>query len=99
MTHGSLFVLVILLGGGSLTVALVHSKRRVREAKSRSLWDYFLFWPLILEQPARRERVESGGHFFTIPELVATAVLGVVLLIASVLLTCARRQATFLPPN
>ncbi len=76
------FVLVVLLGLGGLAVVLVRSLRRMRLAKSRSIWDYVLLWPLILDQPARRERVAAGKRFFAARELVGIIIFVVVLVIA-----------------
>ena len=75
------FVLVALLGLGGLAVVLVRSLRHMRSAKSRNIWDYVFVWPLILDQPARRERVAAGGRFFTARELVGTTIFVGVLVI------------------
>jgi hypothetical protein len=75
------FELVVLLGLGGLAVVLVRTLRRLRSAKSRNIWDYVLLWPLIFDQPARRERVAAGGRFFTARELVGIIIFVVVLVI------------------
>jgi hypothetical protein len=75
------FVLVVLLGVGGLTVALLRSKKRLQSAKSRSLWDYLLLWPLIFDQPLRKVRVAAGGRFFATGELVGIGVFIVILVI------------------
>lgn len=76
------FVFVVLLALGGLVVALVRSQRRTQSAKSRNVWDYVFLWPVILDQPERRKRVEAGGGFFTTRELVGAALLVVVVVIA-----------------
>lgn len=81
MERFGLFLLVLLLGAVAFLVAVLRSKRRVQSGKPRPLLDYFLLWPLIFDQPARRERVASGGRFFTTGELVGVAVFVVVLVV------------------
>ena len=81
MERFGLFSLVLLLGTVAFLVAVLRSKRRVQSGKPRPLLDYVLLWPLILDQPARRERVASGGRFFTTSELVGVAVFVVILVV------------------
>jgi hypothetical protein len=81
MARLGLFFLVVLLGVAAVIVAVLRSKRRVQSGKPRPLLDYLLLWPLILDQPARRERVASGGRFLTIGELVGIVVFVVILII------------------
>jgi hypothetical protein len=80
----ALFILVLLLGIVALLVALLRSKKRVQSGKRRPVWDYFLLWPLIFDQPARRQRVAVGGRFFTNGELVAMVIFVVTLIIGLV---------------
>jgi hypothetical protein len=80
LNHAPL-VLVVLLGAGGLIVGLRRSKKRLQSAKSRSVWDYLFLWPLILDQPVRRERVAAGGSFFTTRESVGIAVFVAILVI------------------
>jgi hypothetical protein len=81
MARFGLFFLVLLLGMVALLVAVLRSRRRLQSGKSRPLLDYFLLWPLVLDQPARRERVAGGGRFFTTGELVGVAIFIVILII------------------
>lgn len=78
-------LLVLLLGIGGLIVSFWRSRNRVAAAGSnRSLRDYLLLWPVILNQPARRERVARGERFLTTRELLggATVLLLIVLAVA-----------------
>jgi hypothetical protein len=81
VTRFGLFFLVVLFGLIVFIIAVLRSKRRVQSGKSRPLLDYFLLWPLIFDQPARRERVAAGGRFFTTGELVGAAIFVVILII------------------
>jgi hypothetical protein len=78
------FFLVLLLGLAALLVAVIRSKGRVQSDKPRPLLDYFLIWPLIFDQPARRQRIASGGRFFTTGELVGAVIFVVLLIIGLV---------------
>jgi len=81
MARFGLFFVVLLLGFSALIVAVLRSKRRVQSTKSRSLMDYFLLWPLVFDQRARRERVAAGGRFFSTREFVGAAIFVVILVI------------------
>ena len=73
---------IILLGLIALIVAILRTKKRIRGPQpTRSVWDTVLLWPLLLDQPARRERVARGGRFFTPRERIA----GIALLVIGVL--------------
>lgn len=71
---------------GTLCLALaisivVRSKRRMQSAKPHTPLDYFLLWPLVFDQSARRERVSAGRDFFTIRELIGAAAFLLILTI------------------
>lgn len=84
MARFGLCVLVLLLGVVGLLVAVLRSKKRVQSGEARPLLDYLLVWPLILDQPARRERLAAGGRFLTTGELVGIAIFVVILIIGLV---------------
>jgi hypothetical protein len=81
MARYGAFFLVLLLGTVAFLVAVLRSKRRVQSEKPRPLWDYFLLWPLVFDQPARRERVAGGGRYFTTGEVVGAVIFVVILII------------------
>lgn len=71
------FALVLIVGTVGLVVALARSARRARSPdKSRSILDYLLVWPLLLEQNAAhpddnqkrrsRKRIAVGWIFLAI---------------------------------
>jgi hypothetical protein len=81
MAHIALPRFVIAFGLTGVIVAIIRSKRHMQSAKPHALLDYFLLWPLILDQRARRERVAAGGRFLTTGEIVGTALFVVVLMV------------------
>jgi hypothetical protein len=84
MARFGLFFLVLLLGVFAFLVAVLRSKQRVQSGKPRPLLDYLLLWPLILDQPSRRERVAAGGRFLTTGEFVGIVIFVVILTIGPV---------------
>ena len=81
--HFGVFFLVLLVGLVALAIAILRSKRRVQSATpTRSLWDYVFLWPLIFDQPARRERVSQGGRFLTTGETFGAIAFLVILIFA-----------------
>jgi hypothetical protein len=76
-------LLVLLLGICGLLVSFWRSKNRVVAAGSnRSFWDYLLLWPVIFDQPARRERVARGERFLTTCELLGWAAVLLLIVLA-----------------
>lgn len=73
---------VILLGIGSLTVALIRARRSGIAQKRRTLIDYLLVWPLILDLERRRDPARAA-RLFTLRELIGwalvLALIGVIL--------------------
>ena len=83
LTKRGVFLLVVLLSLGALLIAVLRSKKRVQTSPSpRSLWDYLLVWPVVFDQPTRRERVARGGRFLTTGEVVGATVFLLVLILA-----------------
>lgn len=77
------FIAVAVLGILGLWVALYRSKRRLQSVKSpqRSILDYLLLWPLVLDQPSRRDRVATGGRMFTAGEAIGAGIFVVILIL------------------
>jgi hypothetical protein len=59
MANIALPLFVIAFGLTGVIVAIIRSKRHMQSAKPHALLDYFLLWPLILDQPAP-QRKSSG---------------------------------------
>ena len=76
-------ILAVLAALVALVVSISRAKKRIRTRhQTRSLWDYVLLWPLILDRPARRERVARGARFLTTRELIAGLILFLVMVLA-----------------
>lgn len=83
--YGSLsFLLFVSLGVAFVIFAVVRSKKRLQSAEPHTLLDYFLLWPLIFDQPARRERMAVGGRFFTIGEIIGAIFFVAILIVGMV---------------
>jgi hypothetical protein len=76
------FALVLFLGAVGLAVALARSSMRARSSdKSRSILDYLLVWPLLLERNAahldddqrRRSRKRMAVGWIFLAALIALA--------------------------
>lgn len=81
MARVALFLIVVTLGLCCFLAGMIRSRRQLQPEKSRSLFDYFLLWPLIFDQPARKARVASGERLFTTGEIVGMTVFVVMLAI------------------
>lgn len=75
-------VLVILaLGIGVLIVAVLRAKREGTSPKSRSLLDYMLLWPLLLDLERERDPAREA-QLFTKREWIGWGLLLVLMLVA-----------------
>jgi hypothetical protein len=77
------FIAAAVVGIVGLFVALYRSKRRLHSSESppRTILDYLLLWPLVLDQPARRDRVATGGQMFTTGEKIGAGVFVAILVV------------------